>query len=59
MENSTQIFHLPSEQEKGPTFENLFHQEYFKDLTDSNPNQKPKDRSIFVIFLAVLPALEA
>ena len=45
-------------QKKFPPFENSWHHEYFTDLIASNSSWKPKDRSIFVIFLAVLPALE-
>ena len=50
---------MPGEPEKVPTFKNSWHQEYFTDLNDSNFSQKPKDRSISVIFLTVLTTLEA
>ena len=54
-------------QKKAPTCENsprlllplvILHQDYCKDLNHSNSSQKLKDQSIFVISLAVLPALE-
>ena len=45
-------------QKKVPTFENSELQDYSTDLNHSNSSEKPKDQSIFVIFLAVLPALE-
>ena len=41
-----------------PTFGNSLHQNYFTDLNHSNSSSKSKDRSIFVIFLIVLPSLE-
>ena len=44
-------------QKKAPTFENSYHKEYITNFDDSNCRSKPKDRSISVIFVAVLPAL--
>ena len=45
----------PVSQKKLPAFKNSWHHQYCADLNDSNPSQTPKDRNIFVIFLAVLP----
>ena len=38
-------------EKKVPTFENSLHQDYFTDLNDLNSSYKPKDRSMFVIFV--------
>ena len=55
----TRFFVSQKKGSKAPTFENSLHQEYLKDLNVSNSSEKPKDQSMFVIFLATLPALEA
>ena len=59
MTSSTNPTSYRFSQKNVPTFENSWHQEYFKDLNDSTSSKKAKDGSIFVIFLAVLQALEA
>ena len=57
-EDFSKIYYRLS-QKKDPTFETFFHQEHLTNLNDSHLNEKPKDRSIFLIFLTVLSALES
>ena len=49
---------IPGELKEGPTFKNSEHHEYCTNLNDFKFQVKAKDRSIFVTFLAVLPALK-
>ena len=54
----TFVINLPGELEIVLIFKNSKHQGFFTYLIDSKFSKKAKDRSIFLIFLAVIPALE-